>query len=478
MLGAVVAAAAVVSGPLGGAAVAAAAVVGALSLVLPHHAWPAVLLVVTMAAPGAALPLPGNGSGNGAVSPSLLVLMAWVVLEMRQRWCGAPRRTVHPAVLATVAALSAWLVVGTITSTARLTSASWTLNLLLLGMAPLLLTGPRGARLLVRAWVVLAAVLGAYALVEGLVLHANPVWGWAGAPGGARASVSSSTPLTAALFFAPSLVLALAGWLRDRRAGSAACALLVAGGLAASGARGALLACAAGLLVVLAPTLLRVRGALRLPVVVALVLVVLGTGVAAVGLAQRDRAGDADGSFLVHARSASTGLLLAREAGWRGFGPGTAYTVKTQTPGPAGDEDRSIENAWLELSVASGLVGAVLLATTVVVAVLLALRRRRWGPAGALVALSADLVTFNALEGARPTSMVLLGLLLASCAVPPTTSGTGDRELAPGRSVGPPPPSPPPGAALAGSQPPALAAGPPRWPDPADGSGRQGASTP
>ncbi len=75
------------------------------------------------------------------------------------------------------------------------------------------------------------------------------------------------------------------------------------------------------------------------------------------------------------------------------------------------------ENAWVEMVVATGAPGALLLAVLCALAARRAARAGRAGVAGAVVAYAITAATFNLLEGHRPAH-VLLGALLVAAAGP------------------------------------------------------------
>lgn len=407
------------AGATGALALGAAAVAAALTVRLPPRWWPSLLLLVTIAAPAGALPVPGFQGQNGSVSPTLMLVPLWLLAELRAgrlqyawRDAGAGLRAVQ--VLG--ALLVVVMVVETILSPDLLTSGGWVVNLAVLTvLVPLLLRGDAAA-LLARTWVVAGGVLGVYAVLEAFVLQANPLWGWAGGDG-VRAAVSFGNPLAAASFFAGATVLAVAGWLRRPTVPGAAVLVSSAAGLAVTGSRGALIAAAIGVLVVVVTALGRRSGgerSHRSPVALAVVVLLMGA-VTVAGLAQRSAAGAEEGSNVVRVRSLDTGLFIAERTGPLGEGPGRAYTVKTETPGPGTDEGRSVENAWLELYIGVGPVGCGAFAGFVVAALLVGVRRRRWDGVAVTITLLVNYVFYNALEGSKPLTMLLLGSSLGLC---------------------------------------------------------------
>lgn len=406
-------------GATGALGLGVAAVAAALTVRLPTRWWPSLLLLITITAPAGALPVPGFQGQNGSVSPTLLLAPLWLLAELRAgrlqdawRDAGAGRRVVQ--VLG--ALLVVVLVVETLLSPDLLTSGGWVVNLVVMTVLLPLVVRPDSSALLVRTWVVAGAMLGTYAVLETFVLASNPLWGWAGGAG-VRASASFGNPLPAASFFAGATVLAVAGWVRRPTVPGAAVLVGSAAGLAVTGSRGALIAAAAGVLFVVVTAVGRRSGgerSHRSPAAIAVVVLLMGA-VTVAGLAQRSAAGAEEGSNVVRVRSLDTGLFIAERTGLLGEGPGRAYTVKTETPGPGTDEGRSVENAWLELYIGVGPVGSTAFAAFVVFALALGARRRRWDGVALVLALLVAYLFYNALEGAKPLTMLLLGSGLSLC---------------------------------------------------------------
>jgi len=394
-----------------------AALGGVLLLRLPARWWPTLMLVVTVLAPAYDLPIPGMQGQNGSLSPALLLFPFWLIAEQLEgrlhRLWTTPRKLAGLAGLLVSVALTVSLTLGGLS----LGSVAWMVNFLLFTIALSLVLRRDAARLALSAITVLGAVLGVYAGIEAWILQANPLWAWTGA-GGIRASASFGHVLDAGMFFALALVVAVHGLIQRP---APVPVLLVSGsaiGLAACGARGALTAAAVGIALLLAGGALgfgraRVR---LLPMLLVVALVALAV---MASLAERGAVGDSAGSNSVRYRALETGLYLAGRTDAFGSGPGLAYQVKTSTPGPGTDEKRSIENAWLELYVAVGPVGTAAVALFILACLLAGLHARAWlGVAGASTLLG-DFGTFNALEGGKPLSMLLLGLMLGICLLPP-----------------------------------------------------------
>jgi len=429
----------------GGAAalgLALMAVAAAALLHMPAHWWPSVMLLATAAAPANAIPVPGIQGQNGSTSPALFVLVAWVVHELvlkRFRWTAQRRWTALAAVPLIIA-----LGLSTATTGLGVGSVAWSANaVLFLVLVPLLME-PRAAQTLVTVLVATGAVLGVYATLEAQVIHGNPLWSWAGGWDG-RARAGFGHPLYAASFFSTALVAAIYELAKRPTPRGALLAAACGAGLASAGSRGALIAALVGI-IGLAVAILLGRAGSRRQLAPMAVIGILFLIVGAAGLAQRSAAGDSEGSVTVRARSLDTGLYIASHTSPLGGGPGRAYVIKTTTPGPGTDEKRSIENAWVELYVAVGPVGCAALALFLVAVIGIGIAWQRWLGVAASLSLLVGYTFYNALEGGRPLSLVLLGFSLALCLAPHDrwrasaaaqvpTSAVGPRATAPGEST-------------------------------------------
>lgn len=421
------------AGAPGALALGLAALAAVATVRLPLRWWPSVLLLVTVAAPANLLPVPGFRGLNGSVSPTLLLVPLWLVAEVRAGWRGRPRAGAgRRAVQVLGALLVAVLALETALSPDLRTSGGWAVNLVVMTvLVPLVLRGD-GADLLVRTWVAAGGALGAYAVLE-VALGTSPLWGWAGG-GGARASASFGNPLPASSFFAAATVLGMVRWVERPTRGGAVLLAGAAAGVAATGSRGALVAAAVGLVVVVA--VVAVRTVRRDPAVrrtaPALVAVLLAfVAVVVLGLGQRSGDDAVEGSNVVRERSLQTGLFIAGQTNLLGQGPGRAFTVKTTTAGPGTDEGRSIENAWIELYVGVGPVGCAAFAAFVLGCLALGVRHRAWDGVAVVLALLVAYLLYNALEGGKPMTMLLLGAGLGLCLLPP-----GGEESAPSTPAG------------------------------------------
>ncbi len=407
----------VVSVAVGGVASVAAGL-GCLFLALlvrlQARSWPAVILLVTVAVPPWAIPVPGLAGQNGSLSLAILLVPVWLLKEhaegrLLSSWTRA-------RVLVGVAALSmtAVLTLSTVKGGVEPGSVAWLVNFVLFTVVFALVLREDSARSAVGSLVVSSGVLGAYAVLEAWVLRDNPVWGWIGGSDGVRAVASFGHALPAANFFALVLVLIVGELVGRPRARTVVCGLGCAAGLVAVGSRGPVVAAMAGVALLVVTNLVGSRREPRRLVSLSSA-VLMVTAVAVGGFAQRQTAGDVEGSNVVRERSLATGLHLAEQTGLLGFGPGRAYEIKVGTPGPGTDEGRSIENAWLELYVAVGPIGSASVAVFLVLCLATGIARRAWtGVAGTLTLVIAY-SAFNALEGAKPLTMMLLGLTLGLC---------------------------------------------------------------
>ena len=268
--------------------------------------------------------------------------------------------------------------------------------------------------------------LGVLALVEVLLLKSNPlldaIWREAGGTNPIpewswsvyRATTTIGHPVSNGIVFSTASLLAIGQFGITRRRQWVACAVCCSAGAIASGARGSILAIATGLGFILAVMVLggrRYAGIRRRLLGAVLIGVTVFLAVTAVVLAGRLASQEAAQSSMARESRAAVAITAVRGRPLLGAGPNTAsVVVGAVLPGQGAFED-----AWLELAVASGVVGAAVVMAAIGVAVGRAARLMRLGVAGALVAFTVDAATANILEG-HPGTLVLLGLLLAAAA--------------------------------------------------------------
>lgn len=428
---AVAVAVAIAVGGLIGAGVAVAAmpllivsvvvVGGTLLLVVERRLLWGLSLVMFAALPLAYLPVP---DAVLTVSPPVLLMLALALRGLLER--PGQERRVLSAVVLLLLSYGGWLAVTVVASDYRSVGIGWFVSYGCLVLLPAALaTADVKVRDTLRAvWVVLGALLGAYALIETFVLQANPllepiytrgvrdplVQQWSVY----RATTTLGHPVSNGAFFAVAVPLALGAALSRRSWYAAVAALLAAGGVVASGSRaafGAMLLGAA--VVVLLPGTGRDHGSrpavsVRLAGASAILATLVG---GAAYLAARDASGEGATSAQFRFTQIPIALDSVRDAPLLGTGAGAASLSEQSLLARIGGAG-AFESYWLELVVGAGIPGLLLGAAVVVTAAVVALRDGAPDVAGAVVAWTVTATALNALEGGRPDQLVL-GLVLA-----------------------------------------------------------------
>lgn len=423
-----------------GVVLAAAAAFLLLSSLRALWAWALLLFAVL---PVSYLPVPDLVL---TITPSALILGVLGV-RLLLRGSGPPRVVLGPAALLVVA-FAGWLAVAVAASDYRAVSLGWFVSFGLLVVLPALLaTGDRQVRDVLRTtWIVLGALLGAYALVETFLLQANPLLDplYAQASRGSlvqkwsvyRATTTLGHPVNNGSFFAVAVPLALGTAIYRRSVAATAAVLLAAGGVVASGSRSAFAAMLVGAAVVVllpAPrsshrgssTTVRAVGAVA-------ILLVLVVGWAY--LSTRDASVEGARSATFRTTQVPLALDSVSQAPWLGTGPGAASLSQESLLARIGGAG-AFESYWLELVVAAGVPGLLLGVAVVLAALVTAARSGAPEVAGAVIAWAISVSFVNAFEGGRP-ELLLLGLLLAlalagsSARVPPQRPPTRGTQRA------------------------------------------------
>jgi O-antigen ligase len=372
--------------------------------------------------------------------PASLVLIVWLARRNAEapHHHGARLRSRRPSVSiseACICLFALWCLVATLFSVDKRSSIEWTLALVV-SVAVFALTASRDRRALDHlrdTWIVLAAVLGAYALVEAELLHRNPLFAgtYAGSSASAftqyttwttyRATTTLGHPLLNSTFFAAAVGFSMGSYVKT---GSRRIAL--AGGLASAGvlvtaSRSGLIALGAavlgaGVVALLDPTTR--RRAFQSLVVIGVVAAAAGTTLAATTLS---RSSSREGASSISARTSlfQEGLALARQRPVTGFGPGALLTASRQftsdqTPG-------NYEDSYLETAISAGVIGLVLLLAVVLSLLARTFAARDAAAFGALASYLVSAGAFNLLQGYMP-ALFLLGALAAISlgSMPPT----------------------------------------------------------
>lgn len=393
----------------------AAFIAVAILLLLPVQILPAVALVTFALVPARILPQDGP---IGALPLTTMIIVIWAVRRLLPTHA---RPTTPPAPFRSATRYFALLfLVWTLFTLARTTdlqaSLGWMISFSAAVLLPLTIgTSTREAYWIRRAWLLLGAGLGAYAVIEA-VLRFNPIWGTLFSALGLtdhqhwsvyRSDASFGHPLFAALFFAVAAALAIGIWLQENSKPALAAAVLSGLGLVATVSRGALLAAAIAIGFAYAVSLV-VRGDKHWGKFALLAALMVA---AVVGLFQFDaftaRNNSVEAELSSQARDLGVWVSVqaANLTGWLGSGPGTSGITGRLF------NEVTIENSLLQLLISIGLPGLILFLLMIGSAVAHAVSRRAVGAAAALVAYTVSIAGFNAIDALRPMHL-LLGCLL------------------------------------------------------------------
>jgi hypothetical protein len=368
---------------------------------------------------------------HGALNPEIviiLVLLARFIVERRRlRW----GRHLLPLVL-----LTTWVATMTVLSTVRSTSEAWTLDFVVLLFLPsvLLANWAVARERLLKCWLATGGFLGLYGVIE-FALKRNLVYGHIfgdlGQVGGVyRITTALGHPLVNGLFFCVVTLLGIGRIIRGCARWEAVALVFSGCGLLATGSRGALLAFAVALIVVVcgfalgSNQLLRRRAA-----IVGVAFLAVASGGAVLASTRTDLAS----STTTRLETYQAGEMLTREYWPFGAGPGVADQLKTDMP--VGQAQRFIESSALELAAELGLPGIVLILWLLLTVVWMALRRQP-EVAGAIVGFAIAASTFDFWDEYRP-GLLILGLLIGLGTGVDQLLGDGTPRVRAGRSVRP-----------------------------------------
>lgn len=383
-----------------------------LSLI-PERSLPAIALVVWVLVPRrftAAL------LNVDIVYPLMLILVVWAIRAMMRRR-GELRARDEARTWLTVLflALTVWLLFVTVIGRAWGESLTWVGAVVILFMAPTLLADRATSRVLVNTWLVMAGLVGAYAIIE-FALSANiiytPLYEALGESDIQRWSVYRSHatlghPLYASLFLSAGLALALGRFLEGPRKIHLVVAALALGGVITTVSRSGLAAAAvasAAVLLIGVVRSRRVSSILRFGMVLA-VAAALGWAFQSGAFAERTLSSEASSSSEAREWAIMLSFEAARQSGWVGAGPGTsADTVRALD-----SYQILVESGYLQLLVSIGVAGALLFIVILLLSGVAGLVRQRYAGLGALVAVAVSIAGFNGLES-NPSMIILLGV--------------------------------------------------------------------
>jgi hypothetical protein len=377
-------------------------------------------LAVTLLIPSEAAFLPHvlQGSALGIVP-----LAVWLVRAPGSR--GAPAFTRLLGI-----ALGMWLVLSFALAPLHTHRGSEWLLTAALSLVVVFVNPPQGLdrRALRRLFLAIATVLGAYAVLEGLVLHHNPLFSslfdqtpWWKAEHDAvsyRVTGLLGHPLFNGLVFSSATVLAASELIRG--AGRPILALgrlaLLVTATDVVHSRGASIALAVGVLAVILTGGGRAAGRTRRRLLLAICLLAAATLLLA-GLHARDESAQGQKSAQVRVATVTRAKQALSMVGPFGAGPGQsdAYRHANDLPGSG----TALENSYAELAVSLGVVGLVLVALPLLSVVAIGLRNDATaGEAAALLTILVAMAGFNAIEGHKPT-LILIALLCVSILAAP-----------------------------------------------------------
>ena len=395
----------------------AATITAAVLCRVPAHVLPSIALSAF-----ALLPvnfLPGRNLTT-ILSPALFVIIVWAIRVVSQGTFHSPRAISVPAIC-----LLLWLLASSLVSVDVGATFGWMVAFLGLAMCPMLLcnrVGPRTQPALVRTWLTLGIVLSLFALVEG-ALQQNPVFGAMYIKGDGqpldqvwsvyRVTTTLGHPLMNGTFFAMSFALAVSVWLRARTQATLFTVALTLSGVMLTVSRGAIVAAAGGggAAVVLALFRGRVRGTRKLVAGVLVPIGVLAVGTSEL-IARRSASSEGLASGLFRSEIVGVARELSNRVGALGSGPGTSRVIEANT-------GTVLENSALQLLVALGGTGLVLVAWLIASAIRQAIVRGNDHAVALLVAVVIASAGYNFVEGGR-TGLILVGLpLLVAASSPP-----------------------------------------------------------
>ncbi|MDT9593567.1 O-antigen ligase family protein [Nocardioides zeae] len=268
------------------------------------------------------------------------------------------------------------------------------------------------------AWMISGALLGAYAVLE-FALRLNPVYGplfrALGQPqpndwSVYRAAASFPHPLTAAMFLGVAATLALVSWLVRRDGWYLAMAIPALAGLASTGSRASLAACAIGIAVGMMLYAKRGTGA-RFGRSVGLVVLAAGGALFIFnfsGVGDRLASNEAARSTGARLDGLSVANAAAAHTNYIGSGPATSgETARLYSP-------LIVENSFFQALISLGLIGTACL---VLLFLLLVKRAHGSGDAAAAagaVTLAVALAGYNALDAVH-SSHLLIGWAALMC---------------------------------------------------------------
>jgi hypothetical protein len=403
-----------------------AAVLGAL-FAMPLRYLPAITLLVTLLVPTEASFVPHllQGAALGVVP-----LGVWIIR--------APRSTQAAPVLRALACLlGVWLILSTLLTPLHTNKGLEWLVSVGLAIVFSVISAPTGLTTQTFRKVLLnvTTALGIYALLEGFVLHRNPLFAalfehttwWAAQHFNASYRVTTllGHPLVNGLVFSAAAVLSASDLVRRSRNLPALIVrfMILVGATDATHSRSATLALAVGVVVVIVFSRGGNRGwgTRRLALTIGLV---LGGALLLEGLQARDESRSGKLSAEVRIAVISRAVEAVHDLGPFGAGPGEseAYRRAKRLPGWKVD----LENSYAQLAVSLGPIGAALMVALLGAAVVFGLQNPLvTGEAAALLTILIAMGGFNAIEGHPPVGMLIAMFMIVIVTAPRSRSSRG-----------------------------------------------------
>jgi len=392
-----------------------AAVTVCVLFAVPVQTLPAITLVATLVIPTDSnlLPLVLQGSALGVVP-----LAVWLVRARARLQVSLTCRVL-------AALLAIWMLLSEILAPLH-THRGWAwLATATIGLVLVVTITPAGLnpRRLRSLFLAIMSVLGAYAALEGFVLHRNVLFGpilehsswWASLENSVsyRATTLLGHPLLNGTVFAAAAALA-ASEVVDKPKGSQTGLIRLAiliGAVVATHSRGAAIALGVGLAttIVFARSRQHESGTRRLGLLVS---AILGGAVVVAGLQARNESLGGRASAAVRSTVLVRASETLRDLPLTGAGPGQsdAYRTLKRLPG----SELALENSYAELAVSTGWVGAGLVIALLGTVVIVGIRHASTtGEAAALLTILVAIAGYNSIEGS-PSVLLLIALLVVA----------------------------------------------------------------
>ena len=393
-------------------------IVGVLAFV-PVRTLPAIALLVSLLIPAEAAFLPKllEGAALGVVPLAIWMIRARGRLR-------APRHLRCLAVL-----FGAWLIASEIFAPLRTKhGVEWFVVVeITLVLAIIKTPSGFGIRDVRSLFLRVTTVLGIYALVEGFILHFNPLfsslfehtnwWGNQRFNASYRVTTLLGHPLDNGLVFSAAAVLAASEVMerRDKMAMPLVRLAILVGAVAATHERGSVIGLAVGWMIVMLFTRAQRHSKARGQSVRRVVLLtgaVVGVAVLISGLQARSESSQGRASALV--REAVVARTTEALHGIELFGAGPGEVDSYREIKHLGTSSVTLENSYAEIVVDIGPIGALIGVILLLAIVITGLRTPLMvGETAALAAILVDIGGYNAIQGQRPV-LVIISLLIIS----------------------------------------------------------------